>query len=164
MKQTMICGISALVSFLPTYGANRTSNYRTVNRVQYGVASWYGRREQGRLMACGIPFNRYAMVAANRTLPLGSEVQVTNLRNGRSVVVRIMDRGPYIAGRVIDLSEGAAERLGFINQGITSVRIRVLTIPLPPRNSRKQSNLPDTRWSHSCPARLALITRRRHGN
>ena len=60
-------------------------------------------------MACGEPFNEYAMIAAHRTLPLGTEVKVTNIRNGRSVVVRIMDRGPHIAGRTIDLSKAAAD-------------------------------------------------------
>lgn len=79
-------------------------------------------------MACGDTFNPQAMVAAHRTLPLGTRVEVTNLRNGLSVVVRIMDRGPHIANRIIDLSKGAADRLGFTSQGLTPVRVRVLGI------------------------------------
>lgn len=95
-------------------------------RVQYGLASWYGEGNEGRRMACGAPFNPYAMVAAHRTLPLGTRVEVTNLRNGISVVVRIMDRGPQIASRIIDLSKGAADQLRFTRQGLVRVRVRVL--------------------------------------
>lgn len=80
-------------------------------------------------MASGEPYNEYAMVAADRTLPLGTTVKVTNLRNGRSVIVRIMDRGPHVAGRVIDLSKAAAERVRFIHQGVAPVRIVVLSEP-----------------------------------
>ena len=83
-------------------------------------------------MACGEPFNKYAMVAAHRTLPLRTTVLVTNLRNGRSVVVRIMDRGPGIADRAIDLSKAAAEQLRFIGQGLAPVKIRVLRLPDEP--------------------------------
>ena len=80
-------------------------------------------------MACGEPYNEYALVAAHRTLPLGTKVEVTNLRNGRSVVVRVLDRGPYIAGRAIDLSLAAARRLRFANRGLAPVKIRVLRTP-----------------------------------
>jgi rare lipoprotein A len=97
--------------------------------VQYGIASWYGGRNQGRLIASGVRFDEYAMVAAHRTLPLGTRVSVTNLRNGRSVVVRILDRGPYIVGRAIDLSLAAASALGFTERGLAPVRIRVISDP-----------------------------------
>ena len=80
-------------------------------------------------MASGERFDAHSMVAANPTLPLGTKVKVTNLRNGRSVVVRVMDRGPWVAGRAIDLSKAAAERLHFIRQGVAPVRIVVLTMP-----------------------------------
>ena len=80
-------------------------------------------------MACGEPFNEHAMVAAHRALPLGTAVKVTNLRNGRSVVVRIMDRGPQIAGRAIDLSKAAADQLRFTRQGLAPVRVRFLSTP-----------------------------------
>ena len=131
MKLMVICWISALILGFPAYGATRTADLRheTRPRVQYGVASWYGDREQGRLMACGEPFDEYAMIAAHRALPLGTAVKVTNLRNGRSVVVRIMDRGPHIAGRAIDLSKAAADQLRFTRRGLAPVRIRVLSTP-----------------------------------
>src|SRR5271157_778212 len=123
MKLRVMCCICAMISGFPVYGAARTADPGHVERprVQYGVASWYGDHEQGRPMACGEPFNEYAMVAAHRTLPLGTEVRVTNMRNGRSVVVRIMDRGPRVAGRAIDLSKAAAERLRFTHQGLAPV-------------------------------------------
>jgi len=131
MKLLVVGCIFAIIPGFAAYGApNRSDPSReTLPRVQYGLASWYGDREQGRLMACGEPFNEYAMVAAHRALPLGSAVKVTNLRNGRSVVVRIMDRGPHIAGRVIDLSKAAAIQLRFTSQGLAPVRINVISTP-----------------------------------
>jgi len=131
MKLTVTCLVLCLVSCFPGYGAGGTTAPHIMARhgVQYGLASWYGGKEQGRPMACGEPFNEYAMVAAHRTLPLGTTVKVTNLRNGRSVVVRIMDRGPRIADRAIDLSKAAAERLRFIHEGLAPVRISVLSLP-----------------------------------
>ena len=98
-------------------------------KVQYGIASWYGAKWQGRPMASGEPFDENALTAAHRTLPLGAKVEVTNLRNGRSVTVRIRDRGPAVAGRVIDLSKAAAARLGFVHRGLTIVEVRVVSLP-----------------------------------
>jgi len=80
-----------------------------------GVASYYGRRFHGRLTANGERFNMNAMTAAHKTLPFGTKVRVTNTRNGRSVTVRINDRGPFIRGRTIDLSRGAAQELSLIH-------------------------------------------------
>jgi rare lipoprotein A len=80
-------------------------------------------------MACGEPFDENALTAAHRTLPLGSVVTVTNLRNGRSVTVRVKDRGPAISGRLIDLSKAAAVRLGFIHRGLTPVKVQVVRVP-----------------------------------
>jgi rare lipoprotein A len=85
-----------------------------------GIASYYW---QDQMTATGERFDKTAMTAAHKTLPLNSKVKVTNLKNGRDVVVRINDRGPYIAGRVIDLSEAAAKVLGFTDQGLTDVRV-----------------------------------------
>jgi rare lipoprotein A len=94
--------------------------------VLVGMASWYGPRHHGRTTASGQPFDMHALVAAHRTLPLGSRVRVTNLDNGRSVVVRIVDRGPYVAGRLLDLSQAAAEALDMVDRGIARVQLEVL--------------------------------------
>jgi rare lipoprotein A len=90
---------------------------------QVGVASWYGPGFHGRLTASGERFDQNDLTAAHRKLPLGAEVKVTNLENGRSVIVEINDRGPYIKGRVIDLSKGAARRLGIVEEGVAKVRV-----------------------------------------
>ncbi len=99
---------------------------------QTGKASWYGRRHHGRLTASGETYNMNALTAAHPTLPLGTRVLVTNLSNGRSVRVRINDRGPIIRGRIIDLSYGAARELGAVSDGTFLVRVRVLSTS-PPR-------------------------------
>lgn len=91
-----------------------------------GWASWYGPGFQGNSTASGERFNQYALTAAHRTLPFGTQVRVTNLHNGRTVVVRINDRGPYSYGRVIDLSRKAAQLLGVISSGVAPVRVDVL--------------------------------------
>jgi len=99
---------------------------KPVDRVVYserGHASWYGPGFHGRRTASGERFDQNALTAAHRRLPLGSRVTVTNLENGRSVRVAINDRGPYVDGRVIDLSRAAARRLGMIGDGIVRVRI-----------------------------------------
>lgn len=93
---------------------------------QFGIASWYGGRHQGRLTASGEVFDENKLTAAHRTLPLITWARVTNLENGRSIAVRVNDRGPYIDGRVIDLSTRAAEELGMTAQGLARVEIEVL--------------------------------------
>ena len=90
---------------------------------QVGWASWYGAEWQGKKTASGQPFDDHQLTAAHRTLPLNSVVKVTNLWTGRSVEVTITDRGPYVHGRVIDLSEAAAKKIGMVKRGITRVRI-----------------------------------------
>ena len=91
-----------------------------------GVASYYGPGFVNQPTANGERFDPRELTAAHRTLPFGTRVRVTNLENGRQVVVRINDRGPYRKGRVIDLSRAAARRLGFVEDGVTNVRIEVL--------------------------------------
>jgi rare lipoprotein A len=90
-----------------------------------GKASWYGPGFHGRPTSSGVPYNRYALTAAHRTLRAGTVVRVTNLRNGRSAVLVVNDWGPVPADRVIDVSEAAAEVLGFKDRGLTRVRIEV---------------------------------------
>src|SRR5262249_55668390 len=90
---------------------------------QVGTASWYGQQFQGRQTASGEPFDMRDFTAAHHTLPLGTYVKVTNLKNGKSVVVRINDRGPYVEDRIIDVSYNAARALGFKERGVQKVRI-----------------------------------------
>lgn len=92
-----------------------------------GAASWYGTNLQGHRDARGERFDANAMTAAHRTLPLNSLVQVTNLDNGRAVIVPVTDRGPYARHRLIDVSRAAAEALGFVDQGTAHVRVRAIT-------------------------------------
>lgn len=93
---------------------------------QRGMGSWYGRRYHGQKTSSGEPYDMYAMSAAHPTLPIPSYVRVTHVGNGRSVVVRINDRGPFLAGRVIDLSYAAAHRLGYIEAGSALVDVELL--------------------------------------
>lgn len=93
---------------------------------QIGVASYYGQRFHGRKTANGERFNMHKLTAAHRSYPFGTVLRVTNLRNNKKVTVRINDRGPYVKGRIIDLSKQAARKLGFINSGITRVKIEVV--------------------------------------
>lgn len=95
--------------------------------VQHGEASWYGPRFHGRKTASGVRFDQNKLTAAHRFLPLGTEVTVTNLENGQSVQVEINDRGPYIGGRIIDLSKAAARQLGMIHDGVVPVRVEATT-------------------------------------
>ncbi len=90
------------------------------------TASWYGPRFHGRRTSSGEVFNQNRLTAASLTLPMESMVRVTNLANGKSVVVRINDRGPYVGGRTIDLSRAAARRIGLTRKGIGAVRIALL--------------------------------------
>ena len=99
---------------------------------QVGTASWYGEDFDGRPTASGEPYNMYDLTAAHPTLPLGTMVKVTNLRNRRSVVVRINDRGPVVEGRIIDVSYGAAQVLKFKAQGIQRVRLDVVAVQRKP--------------------------------
>lgn len=95
-------------------------------RIGGGMASWYGPGLDGNMSASGEVFNQNALTAAHRTLPFGTRVQVTNLDNGRSVIVRINDRGPFSEGRVIDLSAAAARMIGVMQSGVAPVRLEVL--------------------------------------
>lgn len=96
---------------------------------QSGLSSWYGRQFHGRQTANGERFNMHEMTAAHRTLPLNCYIRVTNKTNGKSVVVRVNDRGPYHGNRVLDLSYGAAKFLGFAEDGVTNVKIERIPNP-----------------------------------
>ena len=99
---------------------------RLIEHLGTGTASFYGKRFHGRLTANGERFDMRAMTAAHRTLPFGSKVRVTNPRNGRQVVVRINDRGPFAKGRAIDLSRAAAEEIGMIHRGHARVELELV--------------------------------------
>jgi len=133
------------IAFLVSWGAapgpaksrSADSNTRIVKRAgegvrpgnrpyQVGTASWYGEDFEGKPTASGEPFNMYDLTAAHPTLPLGTLVRVTNLRNRKTVVVRINDRGPIVPGRIIDLSYGAARVLNFKALGIQRVRLDLI--------------------------------------
>jgi rare lipoprotein A len=97
-------------------------------KAELGQASWYGEESTG-LTASGEAFDQQDLTAAHRTLPLGSKIEVTNLRNNKSLVLRVNDRGPNVAGRLVDVSQAAAERLGFVDSGRTPVRVKLLSVP-----------------------------------
>ena len=94
--------------------------------IESGIASWYGKKFHGRKTACGERYNMYAKTAAHKTLPLQTMVLVKNLENGREMVVRINDRGPFVKGRIIDLSLTAARELNIVQKGTARVRVSAL--------------------------------------
>ncbi|MCC5979308.1 MAG: septal ring lytic transglycosylase RlpA family protein [Salinarimonas sp.] len=104
----------------------QASEQTRVAKTISGPASWYGGKFHGRTTANGERFDMEKLTAAHRSLPFGTRVRVTNERNGRSVVVRINDRGPFVGNRVIDLSRGAAAAVGMVRSGVAPVRIDVL--------------------------------------
>jgi len=112
-----------------------TITHSEIHAAQRGKASWYSVRTNGGThTASGQRLQNHAATAAHKSLPLGTRVRVTNLVNGRSQVVTITDRGPYIAGRIIDVTIGTAKRLGFVNRGVVPVKVETVR-----RNSGKRS-------------------------
>ena len=101
-----------------------------------GTASWYGGSFHGRMTANGETYNMYELTAAHKTLPFGTLLRVTNLSNQKKMFVRVNDRGPFIPGRILDLSYGAARELGMVESGIKRVKIEILS--LSARASRKK--------------------------
>jgi len=118
------------VMSFPT-AAKSHRRHHVLRKPQKGMASWYGENHQGKRTASGERFNMNALTAAHRTLPINSIVKVKNLVNGRTVSVRINDRGPYSHGRIIDVSKAAAKKLGLLKKGTGKVEIRVVSIPQP---------------------------------
>lgn len=154
MRSTLILGVFSLLAACSTFGGGRSGGTTPVvndpapivsgtmrpyqvrgrwytpkeqpNYEEVGMASWYGDAFNGRPTSTGERFNMHELTAAHKTLPLPGLVEVTNLENGRRVVVRVNDRGPFVDGRIIDLSRGAAQELGMISQGVGRVRVRYL--------------------------------------
>ncbi|MFG1295971.1 MULTISPECIES: septal ring lytic transglycosylase RlpA family protein [Xanthobacter] len=116
MKKRVVLSCAALSLLALAPSPSRADN-------STGIASYYW---QGQRTANGERFNPGEMTAAHRSLPFGTKVRVTNLRNGKSVVVRINDRGPYVRGRIIDVSRAAASHLGFTGRGLTRVNLAVV--------------------------------------
>lgn len=108
------------------FGKRYTPNTKLQAHKERGIASWYGKKFHGQKTSIGVPYDMFAMTAAHPTLAIPSYVRVTSLQNGRSVVVRVIDRGPFHAGRVIDLSYTAAHKLGIIDGGSGSVEVEAI--------------------------------------
>lgn len=107
-------------------GAIHNAQMSEIDRIQFGVASWYNNSFHGSKTASGEKYDKDDFTAAHRALPYGTIVKVTNIKNGRSVYVRINDRGPHKANRKIDMSYAAAKKIGMINDGIARVRLEVI--------------------------------------
>ena len=120
-------GLIALVAAaLVVGGCSTRSAKRGAGYSQEGMASYYAHKFDGRPTASGEIYNEKKMTAAHRDLAFGTDVRVTNLSNNKSVVVRVNDRGPFVAGRIIDVSFAAAQRLDFVQAGVVKVRLEVV--------------------------------------
>lgn len=120
LSPTSVAALLALLS-LPSFASHPGA-------VQTGIASYYHDSLHGNRTASGQIYDKRKMSAAHKSLPLGSRVRVTDTRTGKSIVVRVNDRGPFIKGRIIDLSRRAAQELGIIRRGITPVKVEVLNV------------------------------------
>ncbi|MGC6536493.1 MAG: septal ring lytic transglycosylase RlpA family protein [Candidatus Puniceispirillaceae bacterium] len=130
---------------------------RNLKYDETGVGSWYGDEFAGRLTANGEIFDPNKVSAAHKTLPMPSVVRVTNLDNGKSLVVRINDRGPFVSGRIIDLSREAARLIGYKDSGIARVRVQVLTEQsLKLERLAKQGQFPESDFQEAVPESTAV--------
>jgi len=121
-----------------------------------GIASWYGKKFHGNPTATGERYDMYKMTAAHKTLPLPSYVEVTNLNNGRKIVVRVNDRGPFHRGRIIDLSYSAAAKLGIIGNGTGQVEVRTVGAGYTASTSRNATQVAESTLKPAGPAKLYL--------
>jgi rare lipoprotein A len=119
--KSLAAGVLATLAFHPMTSIAGDPGFK-----QKGVASYYADRFHGRKTASGVRYDKTALTAAHKTLPLGTKVRVTNLKNGESVEVEINDRGPHVKGRVVDLSKAAARELGMMSSGLVKVQVEVL--------------------------------------
>ena len=133
---SVVLAVAAIIPFTSCASLGSVSKKKpaqtewNVSSIQHGEASWYGIRcNGGTHTASGETLCNHAATAAHKTLPMGTKVRVINLTNGKSEIVKINDRGPYIKGRVIDVTEGVAQRLGFYKRGIVNVKVEVLEKP-----------------------------------
>ena len=121
---------------------------------QIGTASWYGANFEGKETASGEKYNMYDMTAASLSLPMGTYVKVTNLRNGKAVVVRINDRGPVVPGRIIDLSYGAAQALQMRAHGLQRVRLDLVQSTSVAKNRQQKPDYQTVALNHPPVAQL----------
>jgi len=136
------CGKKGVDSY-PTYKEKPSSGgYVTEGSTQVGLASWYGVEEHNRKAASGERFSKYAYTAAHKTLPMGTVVRVTNLENGRDVIITINDRGPFVGDRIIDLSHAPAKSIDMIQKGVVKVKVEVVSTP-----STRNSNYFDPEYT-----------------
>ncbi len=135
-KLVMGCAVVGLIALSPRSEA-RLSGYLgppplyviPQRQPEIGVASWYGQEFQGNETASGEVYDLNGLTAAHLTLPFGTTIRVTNLENGKNVMLRVNDRGPHIGQRLLDVSWAAAKRLGFVQSGTTRVRVEVMCYP-----------------------------------
>jgi rare lipoprotein A len=125
-RRVAVAGLALMLSGCGWFARRPVPLPATVGASQIGTASWYGPGFHGNPTASGEIYDQNELTAAHQTLPLGTRVAVTNLQNARAVEVRINDRGPFVDGRIIDLSHSAARMLGMIGPGTAPVRIEVL--------------------------------------
>lgn len=146
-KLVMGCAVAALVALSARSEARPPNTVAftefvaplaTEARAEVGVASWYGEDFHGNPTASGEIYDMNELTAASRNLPLGTKLQVTNLKNHRSLVLRVNDRGPYIPGRFLDVSKAAAEQLGFVRAGLARVEAKVVRSPKSPLRNRAE--------------------------
>jgi len=136
-KLVMGCAVAGLIALSPKSEARLPASIGPLplaipqerEKSQIGVASWYGEECQGNNTASGEVFDLNGLTAAHRDLPLGTRITVTNLRNHKTILLRVNDRGPSIEGRLIDVTWGVAKRLGFLQAGLTPVRVEVVAYP-----------------------------------
>lgn len=123
-----------------------------------GIASWYGSDFHGKKTSNGETYNMYAMTAAHKTLPLGTVVRVHNLENGRKTEVRVNDRGPFVRGRIIDLSYSAAKELGVVGPGTAPVEVVALGTPAPSKNGGPPVYIPGDYYSGNFTIQIGAFT------
>ncbi|HEY4652640.1 MAG TPA: septal ring lytic transglycosylase RlpA family protein [Pontibacter sp.] len=125
---TRTCGFAfvLILCLLMASCSGSKANFGQRGYTEEGKASYYGRKFQGRKMANGEPYRRHKLTAAHKTLPFGTKVKVTNTATNKSVKVKITDRGPFVRGRIVDLSESAAKRVGMIDAGVAPVKMKVV--------------------------------------
>lgn len=125
LNKPLTAGILAILMLLPFAAFAKVTPGDTLS----GKASYYHDSLHGRQTASGEIYNKSAMTAAHKHLPLGTRVRVTNVKTGKSIKVKINDRGPFIKGRIIDLSRRAATKLGMIEKGVVDVKVEILSVP-----------------------------------